>query len=384
MMLLSGCGNDKPKTSDASLASKSVSSTESASSDDSVIPSKNDYSKRTYNIVKILDHVKLDGRWEKTTTTSGEPCTTYDHTGQMIAFNADCKGDVSLKLNIRVSSTGGKDEQYFLIVVDGVDQPRAMLKCTPGKYQDITLTLAKGLKKGNHSFKVYRQTESYFAPANLVSITMNGVPTKRPADSDLYIEFLGDSITAGYGNLADNTEQIAYPRNSSGTDTYAFVAARELGADFSAICRSGLACSYGHSGLPIAYYWNKVSWSRGSDDYNFERQPNVVVIELGTNDYDYYDKQGIAYEDLYKHEMELIALVRKTCPNAKIVWVLGMMNPKANDDCVKACEDSGGAAAGIYSFIGLRDTTGGGWHPSKDVGHAETGKDLAAFIKTIL
>ena len=377
----------KPATSDAP-----VSSVQSE-----IVPAVNDYAERTYMLAEITQYLKLDGRWAtaKTGADAGaQPCITYDHTAQLLAFNADCEGDVVLKMSNKCNEgEEGRNERYYLVIVDG-NETRMKIEAAMSAETVNTLTLATGLERGSHTFKVYRQTELNYGYDNLISVTMKGVPTDRPADSDLYIEFIGDSVTAGFGNLTlrADTDNPSYPAKSSGTDTYAFKTAKLLNADIATVARSGLAYSYG-LGMPITDYWTKLSWARSSlGDYKPQRQPDVVVIALGTNDHNYYKKNGVTEEQLYQVAFDLVKLVRETRPDSKIVWYYGIMGTGYDDDAGKrvkdyiaeAIADNGGEKAEIYLCMSsFMNCDGGGWHPNQE-GHEKGSQELAAFIEKII
>ena len=397
MLTLCACAGENNNQSNTS--SKEVSSVTSfiSSLKTDTVPEVNDYAQRTYLLTEITQYLKLDGRWAtaKTSAEAGaQPCITFDHTAQLLAFNADCEGDVVLKMTNKCdNSQKGRNERYYLVIVDG-KETRMKIETAMSTEAANELILATGLERGNHTFKVYRQTELNFGYDNIVSITMNGVPTQRPEDKKLYIEFLGDSVTAGFGNLTvrEDEDNPSYPDKSSGTDTYAFKTAQLLDADISTIARSGLAYSYGLN-MPVFDYWNKISWARKSlGDYKSERTPDVVVIALGTNDHNYYKNNNITEQELYQVAYDLIKLVRESRPDSKIVWYSGVMGTGYDDDAGKrvkdyiaqAVEDNGGEKSDIYLCMsGFTNFNGGGWHPNL-AGHEAAAKELTEFIKGVI
>jgi len=396
LLTFGACDNKSAEQS--STVSKKQQTNESSSSVQSeIVPAVNDYSERTYMLAEITQYLKLDGRWATAKTgadTGAQPCITFDHTAQLLAFNADCEGDVVLKMTNKCNDAQpGRNERYYLVEVDG-KETRMKIEAVAGAEAAQTLVLATGLKRGSHTFKIYRQTELNFGYDNLVSVTMKGVPTERPADKERYIEFLGDSVTAGYGNLTvrEDANSPSNPDRSSGTDTYAFKTAKLLNADISTVARSGLAYSYG-LGMPITDYWNKISWQRSSlGDYKSERTPDVVVIALGTNDHNYYKSKGVTEDQLYQVAFDLIKLVRETRPDSKIVWYYGIMGTGYEDEAglfvkdyiKRAIDDNGGDKAGIYLCMAKAPNfDGGGWHPSQ-AGHEAGAQELAQFIVGIL
>ncbi len=386
------CGGDTADGSSTAVSSAVQSKAEvssAAESKEPVVPTVNDYSERTYKFTDIMEYLKLDGRYAVTKTDASigyEDCISFDNTAQLLAFNADCEGDVTIKLTLKAGNTESRLSHYFLVIVDGVES-RVAAKGVLGSEFTTTLTVATGLTKGKHEFKIYRQTELLHGVENLISITMNGVPTEPPKDSELYIEVLGDSITAGYGALTtgDDSDDPSGPIKSSGTDTYAFLAAKQLGADVSIVARSGLAFSFDDD--YIDKYWKNISFSREKlGEYKFERKPDVVVINLGTNDEGKWVKNGQSPDELPRlkeYAVKLLNMVRASHADAKIVWIYGTMDSRLGDTIKSAVAEAGGEEKGFYFLLGKTDYKGGGGHPSAEA-HKENGKLLADFISSIL
>ncbi len=364
--------------------SNAVSEVESKMESVAPVMPENDYSEHTFNVVEYKDFYKMTGRYAETIVyfNTVEKCYSFDNTAQMIAFNADCEGDVTLSVSFKAGKSEPMNNCYFSVYVDGVET-RMKVDGINGMDQKLDLTVAKGLKKGKHEFRIYRDTEFAHGTANVISVKLNGVLTERPADNKLHIEFIGDSITAGYGNLTQrelNESDAHGPEKSDGTSTYAFLAAEQLGADVTTVARSGLAFSYN----AVEDYWKRISYARSAlGDYTPTRKSDVVVINLGTNDHSNYEKEGLTIEQVEDRAVELIKLVKSSRPDAKIVWMYGMMGTKIESTIKAAIEECGGEAAGIYYFVGKNNNDGGGWHPSAQA-HINNGKLLADYLKSIL
>jgi len=381
-MCLCSCGTDtsgdkasanSEKTS--SVASKAESQVESK---EPVIPAVNDYSERTYNVVDILDYLKLDGRYRQKKDEFGKDVITYDNAYNCISFVADCEGDITLAVDLKLfgAEAEGYRERYFTVYIDGVRQEeRYSISSNAAMiYSPCTLTVAKGLSKGKHTIEIYRQNESNHCAMNLKSITMKGVPCEKPADRDLLIEFVGDSITAGYGNLvASGTESAGHAKNSDATSTYAFVAAKSLNADITATCRSGHMFA---TEKPVfSDFYNQINWIRDNTKYTPTRHPDVVVINLGTNDAAHADRTTVT-----DYTVKALETIKAVHPDAKIVWAYGLMGSSIASEIKTGIENFGGEAKGVYYCPLETDYSGGGGHPSL-AGHNKAGETLANFIK---
>ncbi|MBQ2705135.1 MAG: hypothetical protein IJF58_06285 [Clostridia bacterium] len=384
--LLCSCGTDGGDAS-SNLSSKGNSSTSSkvqsevqseAQSKEPVVPAVNDYSERTYMIIDILDYLKLDGRYkEKKDDLNKYTGITYDNAYNCISFVADCEGDVTLSLDVKLFNADkeGWRDRYFTVYIDGVRQEeRLAVEGGLMVYTNCSLTVAKGLSKGKHTIEIYRQNEANHAAMLLKSITMKGVPCEKPADRDLLIEFVGDSITAGYGNLGmSGIENPSHAKNSDATSTYAFLTAKNLNADITATCRSGHMFS--GEKPPFSDFYNQINWIRDNTPYTPTRHPDIVVINLGTNDASHADHATLA-----DYTVKALETVKKVHPDAKIVWAYGLMGSNVEGQIMKGIQTYGGEAKGVYYCPLQTDWSGGGGHPSL-AGHKAAADTLTKFIQ---
>ena len=107
-----------------------------------------------------------------------------------------------------------------------------------------------------------------------------------PAKSDLKIEFVGDSITAGYGVLGNKGDAWSVT-NSDCTGSYAYLTAQKLDADYSVVAWSGICTkAYMWANINMDNLYKRVSNSNTAQ-YAFDFSPDVVVLNLGTNEATY-------------------------------------------------------------------------------------------------
>lgn len=344
------------------------------------MPAVNEYKTATFEVGKYINYFKTYGRVQQLDTA-----VSCDSTAAGIEFTADCEGDVVLDLYYTVNATTPEDSvRYFTVVVDGVTLERQQVTGT-GSNQSIKLTLATGLARGKHTVAVYRQNENYFGLAQFNSVTLNGVLCDRPADKELLIEFFGDSITAGYGNLGNGTTMIGHhPSIQDGMQTYAIMTAQALNADWSVYATSGARMLNVSGGILAKHAYMRTNWYRGTDLYEFKRHPDVVVINMHTNDYNHQgDLYGGDPSKFTAASVELLNRVRELNPDAKIVWVYGMMTNGFTAEVVQAVEQAGGAEKGFYSVKLPRGTDGGGAHPNVE-NNRVAADELVKQLKIIL
>ena len=325
-------------------------------------------------IKDVKDYIKTQGR-----NTLKDGALWLDFSASGIEFSANCEGKVALNLNVKsLKQTDSYGGLYFTVIVDGVKVDRA--QCHITSTGDVELVLAENLPVGNHTFEVYRQTEHRGAEVGISSIVMNGSFNEKPADNRLYIEFIGDSISTGFGALGTSSDSDGgSPMWQDATAAYPYLVAKALGADFSDVAYSGIGAKYGYQDPNMQNFYPYQRWQYDrTTQYNFNaRQPDVVVIALGTNDI--ANQTDAALRKVGYQEM--LDLVRTKNPDAKIVWIYGMMKDDDNTMIADLIEENGGAAAGLYSLELVTNTAGAGWHPSA-AGQQKFADDLVAYLNS--
>ncbi|MBQ7294973.1 MAG: GDSL family lipase [Clostridia bacterium] len=156
------------------------------------------------------------------------------------------------------------------------------------------------------------------------------------ADKELKIEFIGDSITCGYGideadpdgNFSTSTENF--------TKTYAYLTAQNLNADYSVVAFSGYGVISGFTSNGIRneeatvgqYYDESVflSYGRAMPWYFPDFISDIVVINLGTNDASYCSGSYQRRQMFISEYVSLLRTVRSYNPQAHILCILGDMN----------------------------------------------------------
>ncbi|MDE5547786.1 MAG: hypothetical protein K2J30_02175, partial [Clostridia bacterium] len=208
---------------------------------------------------------------------------------------------------------------------------------------------------------------------------------KAPAKSDLKIEFIGDSITAGCGSLGNATQAGQTVENSDPTKAYAYLTAQALNADFAIQALEGVCAKDGSPNAYNTYKQYGYGMSTSYDPAKFDA--DIVVIGLGEND------MWHATSDLFPYTVEafrtdyadLIRLVRESHPTAAIVCAFGMMpasSTKQAEETIRAAvadtEDDN-----IYCVKMLSNETGGAYHPNA-TSHKKNAETLTALIREIL
>lgn len=289
-----------------------------------------DYSEKTDKFVDIIDKIHLVGR-------SG-----YDRLALYLGFTdsgfeikLNCEGDVSVRLSPGTSSA------KVGIVIDGnYDAMQVQDVSTAAK----SVTLAEGLSRGVHTIRFIKLNEFGITKFTMKELTYNGYLLQADDYADsLKLEFYGDSITCGYGNLCTNgTSGAGDWKYQDGMQTYAAFAARTLNAEFSVCSGSGYGIYTGYPYDPEnpdnprlnttqtiddimnIGFWDK---SNAAVNWDFSFDADVVVINLGTNDQSFANiaKRELPDDEVYAEAKELVDNIRSHNPDCYIIWLGGAM-----------------------------------------------------------
>jgi lysophospholipase L1-like esterase len=208
--------------------------------------------------------------------------------------------------------------QIFKPVVDGAPQPTFTATAALGMYP-----LATGLAAGEHTVELYKQTEGAQGEARLMALTVgDGELMQPPPAAARLIEVIGDSISCGYGNLGTLADGECFTTESH-WDTYAAIAARALGAAVSTVAVSGRGVVRNYGGdavgtMPMLY--DRAVTNAASPAWDFNDQPQAVIINLGTNDISNgKGDPGAAFRDAYT---TLLQTIRGKYPHALIMSII--------------------------------------------------------------
>ena len=276
---------------------------------------------------------------------------------------------------------------YFMAQIDQAEPFKVAFR---GE-RDSVVTLATALPEGCHTVRLMYAIEGYeFYPEFWGFILDEGRSlVDAPALPIRKIEFVGNSITCGYGNEGTKKEEHFEYETENHYYSYASITARNLNAQHWVVARSGIGAyrNYGEaktgsprSCMPVQYEYTGYAWDlKLREEATFLRekwdfcryQPDVICINLGTNDLstNNYDtsllKQG--YQKLYK-------LVRQHNLKAKIVFLTGSMLYKQELQTAKQLLDEVTAEAKkagdkeVYRFdmapIASDEFYGNDYHPN--------------------
>jgi lysophospholipase L1-like esterase len=187
-------------------------------------------------------------------------------------------------------------------------------------------TVAADLPSGEHSVELVKRTESRFSTGRLLGVTADSSKDVLSCDpSSRRIEFVGDSITAGYGAEATNPNdaicQINFGENAGAS--YAQLVGRALGADITNISWAGVGVLNAVNGTDTAAsLFTRTVGTDTTSRWGFGWVPQIVVVNLGTNDTTQAAADPLAFQNAYA---SLLAQIRQHYPQAHLLCLIGPM-----------------------------------------------------------
>lgn len=187
------------------------------------------------------------------------------------------------------------DRAYIGVFVDGEPLQSARF---PLNEEEAWYPLAEGLPDGPHTVRVVKQTEVGYGRAAVRSVRVQGSGEPEPTTArPRRLEFIGDSITCGYGNICSNASPDFVTREENASLTYMALLADRLNAEFSCVAASGNGIYHDYGGntvnlIPELYpYTDKMlyeNYGKAPALWDMAAQPvDLVFIKLGANDYQY-------------------------------------------------------------------------------------------------
>lgn len=253
--------------------------------------------------------------------------------------------------------------------------------------------------------RVMKFSEAAFGYAGLKEVEIEGnlISSNKSSVGSLKLEFIGDSITCGYG-IEGVWEKDTFTTQQERPDkAYAFLTAKALGADVQLCSWSGIGLISNYVdpetvNLPDTHWLMQANWPYtdkwlslrlGLEPEVWEPkgrfEPDVVIIHLGTNDISWV--RGIEDRRLgYVAQLrQLIEAVHRRSPEAAILCCLGIMGEALNDSVKEAVElfkkDFPKARAEALAFTQQLESDGIGadWHPSA-VTHKKAAEKLGSAL----
>ncbi len=309
---------------------------------------------------------------------------------------------VSVTLQGDSSVTGGADSQAHVgILVNGECVADIMMD-----EAEKTLTVWESEKRRECTVTIVKLSESANSTLGIKELEVESESDIMPtAQKEHYIEFIGDSITCGYGVEDEVKEHHFSTTTENAMKTYAYKTAQILDADYSLVSFSGYGIISGYSGdgqkqsgQVLSSYYEKLGYSYGNyagqAPHNMEwdfakRQPDLIVINLGTNDESYTGADETRRAEFVTGYAAFLKQVRENNPETMIFCTLGMMGdalyPSIQTAVEQYCAETGDELVHTMHFMSqsMSDGIAADWHPSEKT-HGKAADKLCKEIQTVM
>jgi lysophospholipase L1-like esterase len=285
---------------------------------------------------------------------------------------------------------------YFMAQIDQSEPFKVALM---GE-RDSVITIAAALPQGCHTVRLMYVIEGYELKPDFRGFILDTGSTllPPPALPERTIEFIGNSITCGYGNEAMVASDPFEYETENHYLTYAQLTCRALEARAHVVARSGIGVYRSYDGpkagtpdnvMTTEYEYTNL-YDR-SERWDFSRfQPQLVCINLGTNDLSTNNYDTALLKAAYQR---FLKQVRSHNPKAKIVFLCGsMLNGKELEiartilnEVTEEAHQRGDKDVYRFDFTPQTGELGYGasWHPSLKQ-HEKMAAELTTFLRKLM
>ncbi len=312
----------------------------------------------------------------------------------------------------------GENLPWLAVFVDGQPAPDRLLRIEAGR---STKVLFDCDTPSAHVIRVVKRSENSKGRQGLIALRADGPITAAPApEPRARIEFIGDSITCGFGNDMGPEETVFDDGKENALTAYPAVTAGLLHADFHCVCISGIPLCWAsdpsyrlqlpalvpeqegfippvramdeHYAYADRNHEEAMGKREGFTPWNFDRfKPDAVVVNLGTNDAFRLRVSGCTPEEetyfTRRYTAFLHQLRRLNGPAPVLMCTLGSMDYYLYDAIEKAVaayrQETGDPRVATMKFAPIDpwgEGFGGLGHPNTKT-QIRMGRELAAALR---
>lgn len=215
------------------------------------------------------------------TETQSDGSVSFDWTGTYLRTRLS-----GSELSIKISDTG---INYYNVFVDSL-----LHKVVKTSGKDTLINFVSGIDWGIHRILIQKRTEGEWGKTTIhcFVLTDGGELKKETETPNRHIEFIGNSLTCGYGVEGKDRYAPYIAETENCNLSYASIIARYYNTDYTLIAHSGrgVVRNYGDS-LRVSAVTMKDRMLNTFDmdldkKWDFKAyRPDLVVINLGSNDF---------------------------------------------------------------------------------------------------
>ena len=349
------------------------------------------------NVALDRTNVKISGR----TTKVGD--TLYlGYSGAYVEFEAT---------TARVQVTFCTDREvmeeiyrgWVAVHIDGAKEPSMRFELTQ---PEQTVTIFEEAAARKVKIRIVKMSEAAFGIVGIKDLFVEcDTPVIPTPAKDRRIEFIGDSITCGYGNEGINGKDVFCTAQENPEDAYAILTADKLDADYHLVSWSGIGIItnwvpetaeepleeilmpdlYQYRDLRLA---EKLGLPKEKWDFG-EYVPDLVVIFIGTNDDSYVRNKADRKENFGRRYYKFLEQVHESNPDSAILCILGTMGQNLCEEEAERVETFRKAYPAVrIEAIEMpqqleEDGIGSDGHPSK-ITHRKAAELLSSKIREFM
>ncbi len=295
-------------------------------------------------------------------------------------FEFNFKG-TGASCTIHSNAATGTNLGYLKVYVDGVHTKTITLGVAKQ-----SVVLATGLSDEAHTIRVIKRTNGRSSSAGVSRIWLEaGGKIYQPnAVSTRTMQFVGDSITVGYGSDNPNGETEWSTATEDGTITYAALTAQYFSAENHTIAVSGRGIVKNVGGdsddfAPAMYEYT--DWRKHDQWDHSQYVPDVIVINYGTND----KSAGVSAADFKVGCKAFVQQVRKDNPTSIIIYAYGFMGNSYATQVSEVVSELNAAGDSKIHYLALTPITSSEaslGHPNT-AAHADRAQTLIAKVAEV-
>lgn len=306
-------------------------------------------------------------------------------------------------------STASNANIYFDVSVDGGTPTKLKLSSGDNQY-----TVASPAPKKAHTVRWTKITEASYGSVTFTAPVPSddGALMATQTPSTRFIEFVGDSITAGYGVLGADSSCTGTPENENADLAYPALVGKALSADYMQLAYSGRGMAYNAdcttAGLvPSLYPYAIPTGTQNATAVNWDASqftPAVIVVNIGTNDFSAAlnsgscntnsatTNPGFPDESTYESAYEaFLRTLSTTHPDAYIIVVYGPMLSNKSSNNQVAIDQSylqdvlssvGNDKISLLAVGPQGTSTGCNYHPNPAT-HSQVAQTIEAAITAL-
>mgnify|MGYP003253824816 CR=1 FL=1 len=350
------------------------------------------------NILDKKEQCNIVGRhtWQDQTLYLG-------HSASYIEFRfKGTKLDVTLVTDL-YKDTEKKEDVYhawLAVFINNIEEPAKRIELCNNQE---TFTVFESMLEQEVSIRLMKYSEAAFSKLGFKAISLEGELFPSPTRKPRRIEFIGDSITCGYGIEGRPNSDLFTTKEENPMLAYACQTAKLLNAEFQLVSWSGIGIITNYVDvtvnepfpdrwlMPDLYQYTDGELERSLQKSTYEvwdnkrYVPDLVVIYLGTNDASY--TRGIKERQEYfaNEYRKFLDKVRAKNKDSYILCVLGSMNQELCEIEERMVSSKQADGDNKIKFLALplqreEDGLGAHGHPTP-ITHFKVAEQIALVVK---